>query len=606
MTPVKEWLAAVLDKIYQPLNREKIWEWAEREIFLEPRESQEHYGPYDSSLTPYTRLVMQFATDPDWREFILAKSSQSGFTLAILIIVAYFVPHRPRNIIYAIDSGSEAWKISKTRLQPLLRNCRETAAQIEAEDDVTNMTFFLRGLTIYLMGAYSAGALANKSAGLVIADELDKHPEQPQGEANSIDLLRQRLKKVEDGKLIAFSTPKSEYHITWQEYLTGSRHKCFLPCPHCGGFQELVLEQLRYQQCRDLAGDFDLGQVLTDTFYECEHCHASIKEEHKPAMLERLEWRATNFGQDEHKPIPRKMSANVSDLYSTFSTSTWGQIAIEYIQAQKSPAALQNFNNGRLGLPSIEKRSEIKRSDLLQLCGSYEHGHCPVQPFVITLAADVQADVKKWVKVAWLNNGAAYVVDYGMCLSYDELLIAADDPVIVDDWQAAPEEERINPVVFIGLVDEGHDHKGVRDFCQGTEGRFFPCKGRGGIQVRDIVEEKTHFIHNGQPLTVYHFSDDDFKADLYLGRIGKARERMKAEREGTLYPIPPLYFPKNPDAEFLNELCAERRELVMKKGRPVMMWIDPTEANDYGDALKMNLVAWYRLQAAFLTAKTTA
>ncbi len=215
------------------------------------------------------------------------------------------------------------------------------------------------------------------------------------------------------------------------------------------------------------------------------------------------------------------------------------------------------------------------------------------------MAVDVQEDVKKWVKIAFMASGEAFVVDYGRCLSFAELLDEADKPVIVDDWGDTPEEDRIEPVVFIGLVDEGHDQKGVRDFCQDSDERFYPCKGRGGIQVRDIVEEKRNFTHNDEPIVVYFFSDDDFKAELYSSRIGKFAEIEKAAKAGVIHPIPRLWFPGVPDPEFIAELCEEKRIQVMKKGRLQWVWDDPKEANDFGDGVKMNLVCWYLVKEYF-------
>lgn len=218
------------------------------------------------------------------------------------------------------------------------------------------------------------------------------------------------------------------------------------------------------------------------------------------------------------------------------------------------------------------------------------------------MASDVQEDVKKWVKVAFMPDGECFVVDYGACLSYDELLLEADKPVIIDDWGDTPEEDRKDPVVFLGLIDEGHDQKGVRDFCQRSDDRFYPVKGRGGIQVKDVVEEKTNFTHNDEPIVVYFCSDDDFKAELYLMRIGKFHEIEKAHKAGQKHPIPRLWFPRKPNPEFIAELCAEKREQVMKRGRLVWAWVDPTDPNDWGDALKYCFVDWYLIKEFFQNA----
>lgn len=613
MSSVRAALAAVFFFVFRPRPNVTVWEWADdgNIILRQTTESQDYAGEFTSSLTPHTRFLMEFATDrfgsnikfPEgsegvsWKEFIFMKSSQSGVTLAVLIIITFLAANIPCNIIYTIDSTKEVTRINKTRLQPMLKDCKATKSRLsEDEDKLSNQTLYLNGLTIYLTGAYSAGTLANKSAGFVFADELDNHPPQPQGEANSIDLLRDRTKKVLNGKLVAFSKPKGEEDILNQEYLTGTRHKCFVPCPHCNQFQELVWKRVRFHHCRDKNGVWDQARVLKETFYECEHCSKPIYEHHKITMLDGLEWRPTNFGQDEHKPALGKISAHISDLYSLFPNMTWGHLAVLWINAQGNISKLKAFFTGNLALPWKEKKVEVKPEDIWRMCGAYEHGHCPRPPSVVLMASDVQQDVKKWVKIAFMADGEAFVVDYGSCLSYKELLVEADKPVIVDDWGDTPEEDRINPVVLIGLIDEGHDQKGVRDFCQETDERFYACKGRGGIQVKDIVEEKTNFTHNDEPIIVYFFSDDDFKAELYSTRIGKFREIEKSANAGERHPVPRLWFPKNPDPDFIKEHCQEKKEKVMKRGRWAWEWQEPKEANDWGDATKMCFVDWYLIK----------
>src|SRR5690606_10089366 len=109
-------------------------------------------------------------------------------------------------IAITLDSQPEAKRVSQTRLQPMIQACEALAGKIsENADDMSNLTLMLKGLTIFLMGSHSPSALANKTIGFAVADEVDNYPETPKGESNAIDLLRDRLKKIIGAKLIAFS-----------------------------------------------------------------------------------------------------------------------------------------------------------------------------------------------------------------------------------------------------------------------------------------------------------------------------------------------------------------------------------------------------------------
>lgn len=609
MSSVRQFVVGLLSDIYRVRPRLNVWQWAKENVYI-PRSESAVYGgsKYDPDLTSYTKFMMDCATRPEVREIIVMKSSQVGVTLAFLIVVLYWVAHRIGHIIYALDSSNEMRRLSKARLRPLLEGCAATRSRLPSDpDDVTNLTYYLRGLVIYLLGSYSKGSLENKSVSLAIADEVDSH-DQPEGESNTLDLLRQRMKRVIGSKLIAFGKPKTEAHTLNREYRKGSRHKLHLPCPHCGHRQELVLENLRFQHCKDLAGGWDLARVEAETYFECEVCHKPIKEEHKAGMLAAADklpdygFVATNHGQDEDKPVPGKISIHISDFYSTFPTASWGIIAREYIESEGDSAKRKDFRNGRQGLPTFEKRTEVKPSLIHGMTGTYDHGHIPIPPTVVLMGADTQDDRSKWVKAGFDYFGNCWVIDYGTTLTLGDLEHIADTPVTVDNWLAVPDADRINPITLAGLVDEGgHRMKDVRDFCQNSNDRFSPCKGRGGVQIvsKDVVEEKSHFIHNGQPLVIYHFNDDAMRCDLYVDRIGRFKEIEKAWNEGGRHAIPRLWFPRQPDPEFVNELCQEQRVQEMRRGRLTWIWQDPKGPNDFGDALKMCFVAWYRLKEFF-------
>jgi len=85
---------------YAPRPKENAWQWGKQKIVLRSEESQDFAGPFDSEMTCYTRFLMEFPTgqfgenveflpgyeDREWDEFIQMKSSQSGFTLSVLVV----------------------------------------------------------------------------------------------------------------------------------------------------------------------------------------------------------------------------------------------------------------------------------------------------------------------------------------------------------------------------------------------------------------------------------------------------------------------------------------------------------------------------------------
>jgi hypothetical protein len=608
--------------VFRPRPKESVATWARENVYLSQEVSPEFPGYFDLETSPCADVLFEFYESTDYDEFIGCKSSQIGFSLAAQVCLLHYVSYVGKNVIVLLDSAQEAIRINRTRLQPMLRHCRPLANLLDdSADSLNNLTLYLRGLAVFLMGSFSPSSMANKTAGLGICDEVDNYPAAPKGESNGLDLVRDRLKKVVGSKLFAFSKPKDETDIIWREYLTGSRHRCFVPCPHCtekkgklSGFQTIEMEQLKFDHCKNVLDEWDYQRVLGETYLECKHCGEAIDETSKPWMIANRSWRATNKGEDRHKPKPRKMSVQISDLYSLFPKDTWGALALEWLDAQGSTSKIKKFRRSRLGLPAREQRIELSTSDIVRMSGAYGRGELPQPVDVVLMAADVQKDLQKWVTCGFrLEDDAAFVIDYGETLTFSRLLEIADEPIKVLDWKDTPEDLRSDPIVYKGLIDEGDGNrqKDIRDFILTTfvgmlgngmpDYRFYSCFGRGGIQTnhwKDTVETLRP-IHQQWPILVYKFNDWSFKEDLYLQRIGRFGEIEKAKQQKKpLPPVPRLYFPQGISEPFAKEFTTEKKVWDDKKKR--WIWATPTGPNDYPDALKMCFVAWYVLRPILL------
>lgn len=631
MNSLRAWLASALAGFYQPRPPENAWQWAKKaKVMLRETESQDFSGPYDSAFTPYTRFMMEFVTGQfsenikflpgyehaEWDEFIQKKSSQTGFTLALLVVIAFFVAVVRRNVLYAIDSVIEAKRISKNRLQPMLKDCLETKARIsEDEDDLSNLTLYLLGLVIYLIGSFSEGAFANKSCSLAAVDEADVHKPAGDDEPETVDLARDRLKASGGGKLILLSKPDTEADVTHREWSNGTRHKCFVPCPHCGHYQTLEWERIRFDHCKDLAGEYDLERVKTDTKFECEVCHQLIDEKYKQSMVAAHEWRQTN-----PKPKPGKISAEISDLYSPFAKASWGTLAVEWLEAIElgpvSPKFIK-FWQSRLGRAWRLQTTQRTADEIKALCAPYPRGTCPVTPVLTAIAADTQDEVRKWVKGCFDERGDLYIVDWGVTNSFLELEDVRRDlfPLKVPlGWRIDQGFEGLElESASVGIIDEGgHLGDDVRKFCLRHSGIWYPSKGRGRFQIRATVHESEAEVE-GTKIPCYHFHDDQIKKLFYMQRIGKAKETRAYDSGRPLKPgprIPTIYLPQECDLEdqFVDELLSER--LVVKKSkygfREEKWEKNPSVPNDWPDAAKNLLVIWYVLEPYIREARKQA
>jgi len=625
---VRTFLSSLMSQAMRPRPKGSLAKWASENVLLSSEESSGAPGPYNPELEPWSTVLFDFVQDPRYDELIVLKPSRVGFTLAFFMVMLWWLVFHSSNIIFCIDNAKEVKKISKKRIIPLVKSVKALGDVLPANDrQLTTETLYLKGRTVYMAGAQSVSQVTNKTAGLVGADEVDQFEEFASGEANALEHLRDRVMDVPNSKGIYGGKPRNEHDILWGEYKTGTRHRLYVPCPYCGTMQTLEWKQVKFDHCRDEDGGFDLERVQAETYYHCINAACRVEgpyfgriyEGDKGLMLSKREWRQTNFGQDDDKPEPRKMSVHTSQLYSLRSKITWSAIALHFIKAQKKGGrALAHFFRTRLGEPYIEKQTIIKGEMVRALAkgSTYRHGQCPVVPVFVAMTVDVQIDVKKWVKVAFTADGTAYIIDYGECLTFDDLYDIAEQPIEILDWGDVPETEREVIMPNFMWIDEGdgeNSMKDVRDFCVRPKSRdhplhgghwIFPCKGAGGQQIKGVVDERPRDV-NGYKFSAYHVSHHEFATELYLQRIAKHDEIVAAlelmAKTGKKVPLaaPRTYLMKSPDDEFIDELCQEKRQLKKVRGRLRYVWVDPSGPNDFGDCVKYALALWHFVRADF-------
>lgn len=567
---IRDWVTGVLRGIYAPEPDEEIWQWAERTLRIPATENEEMAGMlWSSGLTPYVRVVMEWVRRPGKGEFWIKKSSQVGFTMAFLIVICWMIVHRPGNVAYAIDSVHEARNISKTRLKKWIEFNGLLESINENPDDLSNLTYYLRGMTVYLMGAFSKGGWANKSISLFILDELDKHP-YIEGEGTTVALARERCKRPKNAKIVGFSTPGENDQIT-TEHKRGTCEEVRIPFPCCGHVQPLKWQNMIFSgaEFKDLAGEPDRDKILHHTYFRCELCGGRLFDKQKHAAMAKCEAVATN-----DNPRPGVRSMHVWDAYSPFVT--FGQLAIEWLDAQGDITLIERFMRGRRG-EKYEKAGRILRTaDILAARGAYARGTIPFIPALLCQCIDIQGDVQKAVKMAFDQQGNMHVVDWFTSLVLSEAC----------EWAAEPVQGPEGPLyVTDGFIDEGHRTMDVRRACLNYLPVFWPVKGRAHVQVRELVGTSFQWV-DGEEICTYHIAEDQFKWQLLL----MLQDREKRKRRGD--PVVFLPLEVEDDDEFMEELCNERPEKRKNKlGRERWEWVK-VGPNDWWDTLKYGIALW--------------
>ncbi|NIP84521.1 MAG: hypothetical protein GTO03_02770, partial [Planctomycetales bacterium] len=88
------------------------------------------------------------------------------------------------------------------------------------------------------------------------------------------------------GRIVAVSTPSVPEAAAWQAWLQSDRRHYHVPCPHCGTYQVLRFDRIKWPP--DAGPDEILAGDLAT--YQCAECGETIAEQQRFWMIRRGVW----------------------------------------------------------------------------------------------------------------------------------------------------------------------------------------------------------------------------------------------------------------------------------------------------------------------------
>ena len=610
-TPESDFLIDLISDSMQTQPTEPVWQWAEREVYLDEKMSAKP-GLYDSSFTPWTREWQELPMRPDVREGIFMKSSRSGVSEASLNILRWMPGHWPGNALYSINSDKKAREVGERRILP---SVEKTAGPQMTDDpnDKTLSLISLKNMDIMISGSGSDGPFMEIWYRLIILDELEKHIVN-QG-TTTYDRAKSRQTDVYDGLLLALSKPEDADGIIDLKYINGTQKKFLVPCPRCERRIEFLTKFLVANHCKESDG-WNLKRVVEDTYYQCQLCQKPIYEREKKMIVNEGIWVPTPDAQRRRpqsgKYVPAEPgveSYQISDLYSLFERVSWGNLMKMWLQANViSPTeeAKKYFRMNHEGMPWENETTNVTKETIQALKAgrveeqvikavdgtenkvrvvlgkeyrlAYRDGkfnaRLPFRPAMLFATIDKQWDHLKYMVCAWTSEAENYLVDIGRLSDEDQIEQLRSRPYLV---QGRDEPEYI----YSALIDSGHRRDEVYRACirhQSTAcgihpagWALHPCRGEGKHEEYrgKLSRIMTDYIDE-QEIAVRMFYDLGLKNELYIGQMQRRKE-------------PRLWLPVDYPPELENELTAEVYDRTTGK------WVHEKEKrgpNDWGDCLK--------------------
>lgn len=528
--------------ILEPPPELKVSDWADQHRQLSSESSSEP-GQWLTERAEFQREMMDVYNDPVIEEIVIMSSSQVGKTEIINNIIGYAIDQDPCPILLIQPTLEMAMTWSKDRFTPMVRDTKvltNKVAEAKAKDGantILHKTF--TGGHITVAGANSPASLAMRPIRVCIFDEVDRYPSSAGNEGDPVKLGVKRTQTFYNKKIILTSTPTiSGVSRIEYAYENSDKRLYMVPCVHCGTFQKLEWKQLKFKHNES---------KVTECYYECNECSGIITEQHKYEMIRRGKWVITN-------PDVEKVAGFwINELYSPWSS--WQQMVEEWLLAHKRTETLKVFVNTSLGETWIEEENnQIDGMEIMKRCEDYE---LPDDVLVLTAGIDVQNDRIEVVVKGWgLENESWYIdrkIIYGSPArseTFAQLTEYLQKSYVTD-------ASRINMKVSISFIDSGGSYtQEVYQYCKINIVNVYACKGFSG-RGKMIV---------GKP------SKTKAGVKLFTLGVDTAKELIYDRLQNKLAGAGYMHFNKKCDADYFNQLTAEKQVITYSKGFQKREW----------------------------------
>lgn len=503
-------------------------------------------------------------------EVVFMKGAQIGATELGFNFLGYIIDISPAPVLSVMPTVDMAKKNSKMRFDPMVEATPRLQEKIgtkrsrDAGNTMLQKDF--AGGTVILAGANSAAGLRSMPARFLILDEIDAYPADLDNEGSPIELALARTKTFTGRrKIFKISTPTVQGQSAIErEFNTTDQRYFMVPCPHCGTYDHLVWEQLKWE-------DDDPETAA----YECPHCEELIEERHKPTMFAKGHWEATA----EENANPRRVGYHLNSLYSPLGWQSWAGLVREWQKAQKDINALKTFVNTNLGETWKDKGEAPPWEMLYERTKPYPRNKPPKEVVFLTAGVDVQRDRLEVEIVGWCKNKVSYSIDYR---------IFAGDTSLPNVWQELDSlidetflrSDGIQMRVRTVAIDSGYNTQLVYDYVRKKARPLGVIAIKGQETQRTIIgsPSKVDVAPNGKRVgttQLWNVGVSVVKQELY----GWLRQHLM--EDGTV-PNGYCHFPEY-DAEHFKRLTAEQLQYKEVRGFKRPEWVNHYGRNEQLD-----------------------
>jgi phage terminase large subunit GpA-like protein len=573
----------LLRQSIQPLKpREKLSrsDWAERHFQVTKGSSTGNW-----KTRPYQKEILDAWDDPRiWRTSIM-KSSRVGATTLLNIDECYSIHWEPCDTCTVQPTTGDAEKYSRDTFNSLIDNVdvlKDMFAVCKHRDGTNSiLEKYINGASLKFLGANSPNGFRRVTYRIVRADETSAYKAGGAGkEGDQIELLLNRTIDYHDRLFIDCSTPTIEgFDRIDDAFKLGDQRHRYLPCPHCGWYQQLSATAFTPGADRSKPGGFwwEPGKP-TSVVYICERCDKPIQHSQKFEMDLHGEWRPSappNIDPNGREHRSYHIWAGIS--YQ--ANASWANIVAEHEKNQNSPEKVQVFINTWLGLPYREDAAtRLTAEGLMTRRDDYPSGKVPDGVLMICIGVDMQDDrAEVFIWGFGPGDSAAqataepekWLIEHHVIYErYDTKAVYAQlDTFLLGTYPLGNGSE-LKPAAM--AVDSGSgDHTPYVYEYANSRSR------QGVIAIKGMPQIGKPPINNGRR-TEYDMKGRLKKTSAQVYQVGTDMIKtilMAQLRHGLQSGAGAIHFPNDTTEEFFVQLVSERRHHSTVGGQPKVTWV---------------------------------
>lgn len=614
-------------------------EWATRYRRLSPSQSFAP-GPMRHEQAPYLVGVMDVLALDAVQELWFEKAAQIGGSEALRTWMAWALDQYPGPMLLVLPDEAKGRKIFGDRILPLCREPKLAARLSDTKGDVHKaLVKFTHGASIQLGWSGSASSLASDPARYTVSDEVDKFAPFAGRESDPISLIRARSKSWGLQAKRAFlgtpTTADGPIHVGREKCAVQLRYH--VPCPACGVYQVMTMDQLRWpsRKTKDRDGRDEAPHEQADRIeslglarYHCLACDKPWEEKQKAEIVQRGVWaarevanrlaelaRETPSGGIVTAGWPTGVSVGMQLNELPCLWVPWSQTAAAFLRAADQLGPLMEFRNQRMAEP-FESRIVHRPASVFSVKSERggAAGVLPAWTRKVLATADVQESHVYYVVRAWGPDYLSRRVAHGVLpaprgdpaafsLLYSETL-----------GQTWPREQGGTRTADLLLIDARYRKEEVQRFTLRDLQRIRPIRGVDRAIVGWATARQTSYTppHSpGRKFALFAYDVDVGQCkDWLAGQIEATVRMLSADGELMEHEAWQL---AAPDDEDYNRQMASEQKVLIRRGmaRPLERWVKVVEGakNHYWDCEVYQRAAAHLAKVEFLTtgsAKRTA